>query len=334
MEYTIKPMTGKKILITGGLGFIGSNTAIKLLDLGADITLISRTKQKLRNIKGIEDKVNLILGDITDKEIINKTVKDKDIIFNFAGQTSHIYSMSNPLNDIDINCVGMMNILEACRKHNDSAKILFAGTITQAGRVSDNELPITEHIKDNPIDIYSADKLAAEKYLIIYNKVYGIRTTSIRLSTIYGERQEVTNTQRGITNLFIKKAICGELISIYGDGSFIRDYNYIGNVVDALLLASQIDKTNGHYFVLGSNKPTKFVDMVKTVIEKVKEVTGKEGTFKFVPWPADIKRIDQGNIVVDYTKLNNFTGWYPKITLEEGIKRTAEFYKERLNEYL
>ena len=333
-EYNIKQMNEQSVLITGGLGFIGSNLAIKLIDLGANVTLMSRTKKKLRNIKGLEDKVTIVLGDITNQSFLEKVVKDKDIIFHLAGQTSHISSMENPINDMSINCEGTMNVLEACRKYNDSVKIIFPGTVTQVGKAEDSRLPITEKMRDIPTTVYDADKLAAEKYLMVYNRVYGVRTTSIRLATIYGERQEVTSPRYGITNMFIKRAMCGELITIYGDGSFIRDYNHISTVVDAFLLTAQTEKTNGHYFTLGSNTPTKFVDMVKTVIEKVKEIAGKEGTFEFVPWPKHARRIDSGNIVVDYTKFNQFTGWYPKIGLDEGIKRTVEFYKQRLGDYL
>jgi len=333
-NYKIKEMKEKRVLITGGLGFIGSNLAIKLIDLGADVTLLTKTTKKIRNIKEIKDKVQVDVLDINNKEKLRKAVKDKNTIFHFAGQTSHTYAIKNPVIDIDINCVSTLNLLEACRKYNDSAKVIFSGTVTQVGKVSREQLPITEKLRDKPIDLYSANKLAAEKYFLVYNRVYGMRTTSIRLSTIYGERQEVTNPSRGITNLFIKKAMCGERITIYGDGSFIRDYNYVGNVVDAFLLASQIEKTNGYYFNLGSNRGTKFVDMVKTVIQTVKDATGKEGRFKFVSWPKEIKKVDQGDMVIDYTKLNRFTGWYPKVSFKEGIRKTVEFYKERLNEYL
>ncbi len=333
-NYKIKEMKEKRVLITGGLGFIGSNLAIKLIDLGADVTLLTKTTKKIRNIKEIKDKVQVDVLDINNKEKLRKAVKDKNTIFHFAGQTSHTYAIKNPVIDIDINCVSTLNLLEACRKYNDSAKVIFSGTVTQVGKVSREQLPITEKLRDKPIDLYSANKLAAEKYFLVYNRVYGMRTTSIRLSTIYGERQEVTNPSRGITNLFIKKAMCDERITIYGDGSFIRDYNYVGNVVDAFLLASQIEKTNGYYFNLGSNRGTKFVDMVKTVIQTVKDATGKEGRFKFVSWPKEIKKVDQGDMVIDYTKLNRFTGWYPKVSFKEGIRKTVEFYKERLNEYL
>lgn len=334
MGYKIKDMQNQRVLITGGLGFLGSNLAIKLTNLGTEITLFSRTAKNIRNIREIKNDVKLVFGDITDRKTLDRIVKEKDMIFHFAGQTSHISSMENPLNDIKMNCVGVMNILEACRKVNDGAKILFPGTTGQTGRVEKSNLPITENLRDAPITVYDADKLAAEKYLMIYNKVYGMRTVSLRLATIYGERQDVKSSRYGITNMFIKKAMCGETIMVYGDGSFIRDYNYVGNVVDAFILAAQTRQTSGNYFNLGSNRPTKFIDMVKTVIEKVKEVTGKQGKFEFVPWSEKARAIDVGDVVVDYKKLRDFTGWYPKISFEDGIRKTVEFYKERLDEYL
>ncbi len=332
--YKIRGMRGQKVLITGGLGFLGSNLAIGLQDLGAEIMLFSKSNKNIRNIREIKNDVKLVFGDITDRKMLDRIVKDKDVIFHFAGQTSHINSMENPLNDIKMNCLGVMNVLEACRKVNDRAKIVFPGTTGQVGKVERGNLPISENLRDAPITVYDADKLAAEKYLMIYNKVYGMRTVSLRLATIYGERQDVKSSRYGITNMFIKKAMCGETIAVYGDGSFVRDYNYVGNVVDAFILAAQTKRTSGNYFNLGSNRPTKFIDMVKIVMERVKEVTGRQGKFEFVPWPEKARAIDVGDMIVDYKKLRDFTGWYPKISFEDGIRRTVEFYRERLDEYL
>jgi UDP-glucose 4-epimerase len=333
-NYKISRMDGKRILITGGLGFIGSNLALKLTQLGARPSLMTKTKSKFRNIKGFEENVDLILGDIADRRVLEDAVRDKDVIFHLAGQTSHISSMEDPVGDVVKNCEGTMNVLEACRKHNDEAKIMFPGTTGQLGKVTPKDLPITENLGDHPITVYDADKLAAEKYLLVYNQAYGMRTTSIRLSTIYGERQEVTSARTGITNNFIKRAISGEEITVYGDGMFIRDYNHVSTVVDAFLLAAQTDRTDGHVFNLGSNVPTKFIEMVKVVIDCVKEITGKQGNFKFVPWPENAQRIDVGDVVVDFGKLNQYTGWYPNVTLKEGVERTVEFYKERIGDYL
>ncbi|MCK5023164.1 MAG: SDR family NAD(P)-dependent oxidoreductase [Candidatus Aenigmarchaeota archaeon] len=333
-EYTIQDMEGNDVLITGGLGFLGSNIANRLVTLGANVTIATRSENKIRNIKGIEKQVKLIKGDITDKIFVKNCVKGKDIIFHLAGQTSHITSMENPHKDIETNCIGTMNVLEACRSVNDNAKIVFPGTTGQVGEIDKKNLPLKENIRDMPMTVYDADKLASEKYLMVYNRAYGMRTVSLRLATIYGDRQEVTSGRYGITNMFIKRAMCNEIITVYGNGSFLRDYNYVGNVVDAFLLSSQTEKTNGEYFNIGSNTSTKFIDMVKMIIKNVKEITGKEGVFKFVPWPENSKKIDVGDMVVDYSKFNEFTGWYPKVDLNEGIKKTVEFYKDRLDDYI
>jgi UDP-glucose 4-epimerase len=331
MTYKIEDMDGKRVLITGGLGFVGSNLAIKCVSLGAKVTIFSKTLENIRNINEIKDKVNIVQGDITKYEDVEKVITNQEIIFHLAGQTSHITSMKNPYLDLDINLVGTLNILETCRKHNRSAKIIFAGTVTELGKAK--TLPINENMKDDPLTIYETNKLIGEKYLEIYHNVYGLYTTTLRFATLFGERQQLNNPRFGITTYFLGRILKGEEITIYGDGMFIRDYNYVENVVDALLLSAQNANANGQTFCLGTNRRIYFIDMVKEVIKATKEVFGKEGSFRLVEFPKEHQKIDVGDTLVDYSKIKEKIGWEPKISFEEGIRKTICFYKNKLGEY-
>lgn len=330
--YRIKRMDGQNVLITGGLGFIGSNLAHRLVDLGANTTIHTHTLDKLRNVREIKEKLHIVKGDVRDFNSVKECVKGQDYVFHLAAQTSNLVSMENPFLDVDVNCKGTLNVLEACRKFNKDAKVVFSGTTGQAGRVK--TIPVDESLQDNPTSIYDANKLVAEKYCSIYYHSYGIPTTTLRFATLFGERQQVKTGRVGVVNFFIKKAMLGETITIFGKGDWLRDYVYIGNVVEALTISAQSSKTNGEFYVVGTGRGTKFVDMVKQLVKTVKEVTGKEAKYVFVPFPEDWKRVDVGDFIADYSKLSKATGWYPRISFEEGLRRTVLFYKDRLQEYL
>lgn len=330
--YKINRIKGENILITGGLGFVGSNLAIKCVELGADVTIFTNSLEGMKNIYGIKDKIKIVQGDVTNYSDIERVIKDKDIIFHLAGQTSNVTSMENPQLDIEINLIGTMNILENCRKHNQSAKIIFSGTCTQLGKAK--KLPINEGMQDCPLSIYEADKLLCEKYLNVYHKAYGLYTVALRFATLFGERQQLNSTRFGITNYFIGRIIKGEEITVYGDGKFIRDYIYIGNVVDAMLLSVQNPNANGEVFLIGSNRKILFIDMVKEVIKAMDGVMHKKGSFRFVEFPKTQSKIDVGDTVVDYSKIKEKIEWEPKVSFEEGLRKTILFYKDRFNEYI
>ncbi|MDP1695375.1 MAG: GDP-mannose 4,6-dehydratase [archaeon] len=333
MAFQLERMDGKNVLITGGLGFIGSNLAVHCISLGANGTLFERTASKMCNISDIKDKVQIVNGDISNLQDVEKIISGKDIIFHLAAQTSNITSMENPFLDISLNIIGTMNLLESCRKNNPSAKIVFTGTCTQVGKTK--KLPFEESLKDDPIDIYATNKLACESYMKIYSEVYGMNTTTIRFGNIFGERQQLNSTRFGITNYFIGRALKGEPITVYGDGKFIRDYNYINNVTDALILAAQNPKSKGEVFLIGSDKMY-FIDMVKQLADAMKEKTEKEVKITYVEYPAHQKKIDAGDIEVDYGKIKRILGWEPQINFTEGIKRTINYYlkDDKYKEYL
>ena len=330
MAYELKRMQGKRCLITGGLGFIGSNIAHKLAELGAEVSILDACLDpfgwNFANIKEIKDKVRFTKADIRDEKAMAAAVKDKDFIFNCAGQISHVDSMTDPFLDLDINCRGTLTLLEACRRFNDKAKIVYAGTRGQMGSL--HYSPADEEHPDNPTDIYGADKWAAEKYHLIYHSAFGIPATSLRINNTYGERHQMKHAKYGIMNWFIRLALDGKEIPVYGDGSQTRDYNYITDVVNAAVLAAQSPKTDGKYYLLGSGSEIKFIDMVKAVI-----AAAGSGSYKFVPWPADRKAIEIGNFFVSYKKIRDELGWEPRTAMEDGLRRTIAFYKERHKEY-
>jgi len=329
-DYEIKRMDGENVLILGGMGAIGSNIAHKIIPLGAKVTIYDNfmegTGANPFNIHEIKDKLELVKGDIRNFNSLSKVIKDKSIIFNCAAQVSHLLSMQDPFLDIDINCLGHINVLECCRKFNDSAKIIYTGTRGQNGEALYN--PINEDHPDNPTDIYGANKLASELYHFVYHKAYGMWATSLRLTNTYGPRAQMINTGHSIINWIISQAMLGKTIPVFEPGTQLRDINYMEDAVDALILSSQNNKSNGQMFLLGSGKGIAFLNLVDTIVK----IAGK-GSYELTQWPKERKNIETGSVVVDYSKINKMLGWYPKTMPEEGIKKTISFYKRNFNDY-
>lgn len=330
-EYSLARMDGQHVLVTGGLGFVGSNLTHKLVELGADVTIydamIETSGANMANIREIQDRVEVVIGDIRDFNLLKEYVKDKEIIFNNAALSSHLNSMEDPFLDIDINCRGVMNVLEACRKYNDSVKIVYSGTRGQLGRLIFS--PADENHPENPTDIYGVNKLAAEKYHMVYHSAYGMHTTSIRLNNGYGPRSQMKHAKFGILNWFIRRAMLNEVITVYGEGKQTRDYNYIDDMVDALILAAQSEKSNGEFFLIGSGKEISIIDLIKLIIKTV-----GCGRYEHVPWPEESKKIEIGNFFVTYEKIHRILGWHPTTSIEDGLKKTVNFYRERLQDYI
>lgn len=325
-------MQGKNVLITGGLGFIGSNIAHKCAGLNAKVTIYDACLDpygwNFANIKEIKDKVEFIKGDIRDFNLFKKHIKNKDIIFDCAAQISHTISIKRPFLDIDINCKGPMTILECARKFNDKVKIVYAGTRGQIGRLKYK--PADENHPTEPTDINGINKLAAEKYYLFYNRVYGFKTVSIRVNNTYGIRSQMKHGDYSIVNWFIRKALLNEPIIIHGDGTQTRDFNYVEDVADAMVLAAHKEKANGEIFMLGSGKETRFIDMVNLIIK----FTNYGQKIRRIPRPKDRQSIEIGNFFASYRKIKKFLGWHPKTKLEDGLKKTIDFYKARSKEYL
>lgn len=325
----MKTLANEKVLITGGLGFIGSNLAVELVKRGVNVeiydALIPNLGGNLFNIEPIKKKVKVTIATLGDSDKIIRAVQDKDSVFNLAGTLSHVDSMTDPFLDLEINCRSQLSLLEACRKVNGKVKIIFAGTRNQYGKAL--YLPIDEKHLQEPTDINGINSIAAEKYHLLYNRIYGIRAVSLRMTNTFGPRHQMKHPRQGVLNWFIRQLMDGEKVRLYGDGSQIRDINFVDDVVDALILAALEDRANGQAYNLGGCPLT-----LKQFVQKVIKILGK-GEIELVKFPHDRKAIEIGNYVADIKKIKNDLGWKPKTEIDEGIKRTIEYYKRHKKNY-
>lgn len=320
----------RRVLITGGLGFIGSNLARQLIELGADVLLVDAMIPghggNLHNIAGLENRVRVNISDIRDETTMAGLVKDREVIFNLAGQVSHIDSMRDPFTDLDINCRAQLSMLEACRKLNPAVKVVFAGTRQIYGKP--DRLPVDESHLVRPIDVNGVNKAAGEYYHLLYNNAFGVRACSLRLTNVYGPRQLIQHNRQGFIGWFIRLAIEGREIEIYGDGGQLRDFVFVDDAADAFLRAGACDTCDGEVFNVGGGEPISHRDLVRMLLE----VTGT-GCVKHVPWPVDKQRIDIGSFYSDSSKFQAAAGWQPTIGLREGLERTVAFYRVNLPHY-
>src|SRR3989344_4168831 len=324
---TKKFYKNRHILITGGLGFIGSNLAIKLANVGAKVIILDALLPSfggnIFNISPIKNEVKIIVSDMRDEKTIKKVVRDKQIIFNLAGTLSHIDSMTNPFEDLDINCRAQLCLLEACRKYSRDVKIVFAGTRNQYGKAL--YLPVDEKHNQEPTDINGINSIAAEKYHLLYCRIYGIKTVSLRMSNTFGPRHQMKHSRQGVLNWFIRQLLDGKTVELFGDGSQIRDINFVDDVVTAFMLAADSDKANGEVFNLGGEG----VSLKKFVEIAIATMGG--GKYEVAPFTPDRKVIEAGDYIADWSKIKKTLGWKPRMSLKEGIKRTIEYYRKFKN---
>ena len=322
--------SGARVLITGGLGFIGSTLGIRLADLGADVllvdSLIPEYGGNLFNIRGYEDRLKVNIADVRDEFSMDYLVQGRDFLFNLAGQTSHIDSMRDPYTDLEINCRAQLSILEACRKQNPRIKIVYASTRQIYGKP--DYVPVDERHLLHPADVNGINKMAGEWYHILYNNVYGIHAVSLRLTNTYGPRMRVKDARQTFLGIWIRRLIEDESIEVWGDGTQIRDFNYVDDVVDAMLLAATTDDVNGSIFNLGSDETINFRDLAELCME----VSGA-GSYQIIPYPPDRKPIDIGDYYADYRRIRGKLGWTPKINLREGLTRTLVYYRQYREHY-
>jgi len=323
---------GKKVLITGGLGFIGSNLARALVPLGAEVLLVDSLIPdyggNLFNIDGIESRVKVNIADVRDANGMQYLVSGQDILFNLAGQVSHIDSMTDPMTDLEINCKSQLAILEACRKVNPEIRIVYASTRQIYGKPV--RLPADEDHPIHPTDVNGINKASGEMYHRIYGEVYGLRTTSLRLTNTYGPRQLLKHNRQGFAGWFIRRVVLGEEILLYGDGEQKRDFNYVDDVVEAFLSAGANDELQGEVFNLGAAPPT----TLREFLEILYEVAGEKPNYRLVPFPEERRRIDIGDFYTDYGKIRRALGWEPRVDLREGARRTIAFYRENIRHYV
>lgn len=322
---------GKHVLITGGLGFIGSNMAHRLLDLGADVlivdSLIPEYGGNVFNVDGIADRLRINIADVRDEHGLRYLVQEQDIIFNLAGQVSHTDSMTDPYTDLEINARSQLSLLEACRHGNPATKIVFASTRQIYGRPE--YLPVDERHPLQPADVNGINKLAGEWYHMVYNNVYGLRTVSLRLTNTYGPRMRVRDARQTFIGWWIRRLLEGNPLHIFGDGLQVRDFNYVDDVVEAMLMVAAHDVADGQIYNLGGDEPINLTNLARLMIE----VTGA-GSFDLTPFPDDRKRIDIGDFYGDYRKIRSKLGWRPVIGLREGLTRTMAYFRAHLSHYV
>jgi UDP-glucose 4-epimerase len=322
---------GRRVLVTGGLGFIGSNLARQLVELGADVLLIDAMIEdyggNFFNIAGFADQVRVNLSDVRNESIMDVLVRDREIIFNLAGQVSHIDSMRDPYTDLEINCRAQLSMLEACRKFNPTTKVVFAGTRQVYGKP--DHLPVDERHLVRPIDVNGVNKAAGEYYHLLYNNAFGVRACSLRLTNVYGPRQLIKHNRQGFIGWFIRMAIEDKEIQVFGDGTQMRDFVFVDDAADAFLRAGACAECDGEVYNVGGLEPIAHRDLVTLLLD----VAGT-GSVKYVPWPPDKKQIDIGSFYSDSSKFGAATGWKPAVPLRQGLRQTIEFYRANLPQYL
>ncbi len=321
---------GRKVLITGALGFIGSNLARRLAALGAEVlavdSLIPEYGGNLFNIAGLEDRVQLNISDVRDAHSMRYLVQGRDFLFNLAGQTSHMDSMNDPDADLEINCRAQLSILEACRKYNPGIKVIFASTRQLYGKP--DYLPVDEKHLLRPVDVNGINKMAGEWYHILYNNVYGIRSCALRLTNTYGPRMRIKDARQTFLGVWIRLAVEGKPFEVW-EGHQLRDFTFVDDASEAFLLAAANESSNGEIFNLGGES----VVSLKELADLVVQVNGG-GEYLTRSYPAERKRIDIGDYYADFGRIRSTLGWQPRTALREGLRQTLEFYREHLAKYL
>lgn len=316
----------KKVLVTGGLGFIGLNLSHSLIELGATVTVLDNfmptaISGQLAKFLG---RLKVAIGDIREEEKVERVVRDQDVIFNLAGKSGAADSNKTPLNDLDINCRGHLTVLESCRRFNPGTTIVFPSSRLVYGKP--HYLPVDEKHPLTPESIYAAHKLAVENYHLIYGRLHGLKVTVLRISNPYGPHQDGEGRAYGIANSFIQAAVSGRPITLFGDGAQRRDYIYIEDLVTALLLAGSVEESRGRIYNIGDVKGTSLLELAEMAL-----MAAQQGEIIRVPWPEDYRIIETGDYLSDITLAQQELGWKPCTDIQEGIVRTVEYYKQQNN---
>jgi nucleoside-diphosphate-sugar epimerase len=320
---------GRRVLITGGLGFIGSNLAHRLVAAGADVTLVDSMIPEyggnLENLTGISSAVRVNISDVRDAHSLKYLVKEQDYLFNLAGQTSHMDSMIDPVTDIEINAKAQVSILEACRQFNPGVKVVFASTRQIYGKP--DYLPVDELHPIRPVDVNGINKMAGEWYHVLYQRVYGIQTCVFRLTNTYGPRMRIRDARQTFVGVWIKNVLQGTPFEVW-EGQQLRDFTYVDDCVDALLLGVTRKELSGEIFNLGGCEVVSLRQLADLLVS-----AARRGEYLVRDFPADRKRIDIGDYYSDFRKLHAATGWMPKVPLAEGLEKTIAYFAERLPLY-
>jgi len=315
---------GKKVLITGGLGFIGSNLARALAPAGAEVlvvdSLVPEYGGNLFNLEGAQAAVQVNISDVRDEHSLRQLIQGQDVLFNLAGQTSHLDSMEDPFTDLEINARSQLAILEACRRGNRTAKIVFASTRQIYGRP--RYLPVDEAHPVDPVDVNGINKAAGERYHLLYGDVYGLRVSVLRLTNTYGPRMRVRDARQTFLGVWLKSVLLGEELQVYGDGSQLRDFTYVDDAVRAFLLAGSSGGADGEAFNLGDTHTISLRDLAELLVQ-----LNGSGSYRLVPFPKRRLQIDIGDYYTDFSKIRNRLGWEPTVPLAEGLARSLDFFR-------
>lgn len=321
--------SGRRILITGGLGFIGSTLAIRLVEEGAQVTvvdsLIPEYGGNRANIRGYEDRIRVNISDVRDSHSMKCLVQGQDYLFNLAGQTSHLDSMEDPFTDLAINTQAQLAILEACRHFNPDAKIVFAGTRQVYGRPE--YLPVDEKHPIRPVDINGIHKMAGEWYHVLYNDVYGIRTCCLRLTNTYGPRMRIRDARQTFVGVWIRLLLEGKPFEVWG-GEQLRDFTYVDDAVEAFRVAALSEKANGRVYNLGGEGVVTLGQLAQLLVDQ-----HGSGHYRIMEFPAARKSIDIGDYHADFRKIRDALGWVPTVPLAAGLRRTLDYFRMNLDDY-
>mgnify|MGYP003799992641 CR=1 FL=1 len=321
---------GKNVLITGGLGFLGSNLAIELVELGANVTLVDnmlpRQGGNLFNIEPVTDRVRVNFSDVRSQLSMNHLVKGQDVIFHLAGQVNHVDSMKNPVLDLEINCHGTLVLMEAMKHHNRDAVLVYSGTRGEYG--SSVKLPVNEDHPTNPKGLYAVTNLAAEKMILVYHDIYRIPAVCLRITNTYGPRHQMMHDEYGVFNWFIRKAMDNEPLPVFGDGSIVRDFLYVEDLTACMMRCALVPEAMGEVFNVGSGIPVTF----RQIAEKIVSVVGT-GSYTFTEFTRERAEVEPGDYWADISKIRRITGWEPTVAMEDGIARTCAFYRKHREHY-
>jgi UDP-glucose 4-epimerase len=321
---------GKRVLVTGGLGFIGSNLAARLVAEGARVTLCDAMIEgyggNLANVAEIRDRVAVNYADVRDETVMGQLVEGQDVVFHLAAQVSHVMSLSNPYPDIDINIKGTAALLEACRKRNPQALVVRSGTRGQYGPAV--RLPVSEDAPSDPRGIYEISQLSSEMICRTYTRIHGIRTVPLRLTNVYGPRAQMRHSQFGVVNWFVRLALEGRPIPIFGTGTIVRDFLYVDDCVDALLAAAEEPRAVGQVLNVGHDRASTFLEVATLLCELV-----PGARIEFTEFSPERRAQEPGDFVSDITRIRGLLGWEPRVSLRDGLARTVAFYRERRADY-
>jgi UDP-glucose 4-epimerase len=318
----VSPFRGRAVLVIGGLGFIGRRLVETLTERGARVTVMTLSRERHRDAAVAQEArgVRIVEGDVRDRSALEALVADQHIVFNLAGQSGAVRSMEEPWADLSVNVGGMLALVEALRCENRMARIVFASSRLEYGRVGPE--PVAETQPVNPMCLHAIHKLVAEDYLRLYERLYGISYAVARITNPYGPGQPRARTDYGVVNRLIHLALADETLPIYGDGRQRRDYIYIDDVVEALLaMAARDSRTSGIYNV-GTGIGTPIAEMATAIAR-----AAGGGRVAFVPWPPLAEQIETGDFIADITRIRTELGWQPHVSLEEGLRRTVSFYR-------